>query len=626
MEGLVIIIEEHQKGVMDHEGKDIEFDSSGKITIYNNTGGPVFDLTLVLDKIDKTSLKGRKELNIGLVRHEEDKKTQSITYSIADVPKAINLSEEIQLPPDMPKPMAYINEDLSINIKYTIANRWKSKFTFNMEKKFPEQIKIKTIPTISSGIIERVDNTLNAKDVVLDIGDKLELDVETAFSPSTSEAFRSGRIKYNYVGENVTISDIEIVEVRGTLKINSYVDKIERTTERGVWDCYVVVDNTSKAEIKVSPEIELRSGTLLEEFGSGEYTWNLIKQHPGIRSYDTIKFDPVSIKPGETKRIGPFTIKSDEEPLLSSEIKTVIIPKIIKKLTGEFTIEDVEVPVFSAVTGKTVKVAHPPYIYGLTEHQLVAHLEETINVETYVENTGSAKADYVKFVETIPKDIIPPKLTGIRVFLRKGNNELILPSETINLSLEPDDYDPSKGHELIIEVKDLYTKLGEFFEKGDRVIARYQLQSSNLTEPKKVYEMPSEIYLATAIGTKPLHVSLESIPRLETLEALRKVVKSKDVLLTETKDEYIVVISLKNEGDLPVKDYDFADKIPMNFELVEEKIEPEPDDVSEVRDGLVLKWSIGEIPPKGEIKIEYLVRGRPGHRVSDLYKIHETGG
>ncbi|MGQ4891083.1 MAG: hypothetical protein ACP6IP_01205 [Candidatus Njordarchaeia archaeon] len=623
MEGLVIVIEEKQKGTMDHEGKDIEYESLGKINIYNNTGSPIFDLTLFLENVDKTSLKGRKELTIGIVRHEEGRNTHTIAYSIADVPKAVILSEKIQLPPDLPVPIAYLNEDLPITIKYLIANKWKSKFTVNMQKKFPEQIKIKTIPTLATGILEKEDNTLNASDIELGVGDTLEIDLETTFSPATADAFRSGVVIYRYHGDEVTISDLEIKEVHGTLKINSHIDKIERTEERGIWDCYVVVENTTKAEIMVAPEIEIKSGTLLEESGSGEFVWNLIKQHPGLRSYDTVVFERVLLKPGETKKIGPFTLRSDEEPKLSSEVKTVIIPKIIKKLDGEFTIEDVEVPVFSGVVEKTVKVSHPPYIHGMTEGQLVAHLEETINVETYVENRGSAKADYIKFVENIPKDIIPPKRTGIRVFFKKGVNEIILPAETLNITIDPDDMDPSTEHKLVIEVKDLYTKMGEFFEKGDRIIARYQLGASNLTEPNNVYEFPTEVHMATAIGTKPLVLKLAEVPKLETLTALRKVVKSKDVILTETKDEYIVVILLKNEGDLPVTNYEFVDKVPLSFELIEEKVDPEPSDVSEVRDGLILKWVIKEIPAKEEVKVEYMVRGRPGHKVSDLYKIYE---
>ena len=149
------------------------------------------------------------------------------------------------------------------------------------------------------------------------------------------------------------------------------------------------------------------------------------------------------------------------------------------------------------------------------------------------------------------------------------------------------------------------------------------MTSSTLTESGRTYEFPASIEVALAAGTRPLKITLTEIPRIETVEALRKVIKSKDILLGEEKDLYTVVITLKNEGDLPVKTYEFIDKIPLSFELLEEKTEPEPRDISETKDGLILKWIIGEIPAKSEFKITYQVRGRPGHKASDLYRIYE---
>jgi len=622
-EGLIILIEEYQKGTMTHENKDVEFNNSGKIRVINNTGSPILDLTLVVKGIDKTSLKGRNEINLGVIRHEEGKNVEEVVYSISDVPKAIVLMEEIVLPGDLPKPIGYINEKLDITLKYTIGNKWNEKFKVEAKKEIPQQFEIIEIPSISKGTLERIDSTLTLSSLEMDIGDTLEINLRARIAPQTPEKFRSGIIKYSYEGEGTTISGIEIEEVKGSLKVNSYIDKAERTTERGIWECYVVVNNTTKADIAVSPEISIVSGKLIEEHQPAEFKWNLVRRHPGMRTYDSIIFEQVRIKAGETKRIGPFLIRSDEEPKLDLNIRTWIIPKIIKILKGDFTIQDVEIPIFAAVGSKTVKVTHPDYIHGLNENQIASHLEETMNIETYVENTGSAKSDYIKIIDTIPAHFVPPKRVNVRVFISKAGNEFILPSETVDIRLEPDDADPSKDHNLIIEVKDIYTKLGEFFENGDRIIVRYQMTSSNLTEAGKIYEFPALIEVALAPGTRPLKVTLTEVPKIETVEALRKVVKSKDILLGEEKDFYTVIITLRNEGDLPVKSYEFIDKIPLSFELLEEKIDPEPRDISETKDGLILKWIISEIPAKSEFKITYQVKGRPGHKASDLYRIYE---
>ncbi|MHA1676743.1 MAG: hypothetical protein ACTSU6_06145, partial [Candidatus Njordarchaeales archaeon] len=177
-------------------------------------------------------------------------------------------------------------------------------------------------------------------------------------------------------------------------------------------------------------------------------------------------------------------------------------------------------------------------------------------------------------------------------------------------------------HLLTVELYGFFNTFGESIIKGDAIILRYKMASAD-PKPGTTYRLPAEADISMTAETKPLTIKLEEVPALETLEAVRKIIKIKEVLPGEEEGEYVVVAILKNDGDLPEYNYEFYDKIPMTFEYVEERAEPAPESIDEMRDGLLLKWVIPEIPAKQEVKIKYVVRGRSGHRVSDLKKILE---
>ena len=164
--------------------------------------------------------------------------------------------------------------------------------------------------------------------------------------------------------------------------------------------------------------------------------------------------------------------------------------------------------------------------------------------------------------------------------------------------------------------------LGEPLIRGESIIVRYTTQSVD-PKPGVTYEFPATAEIAYSPDTRPLKISLVEVPKLETMEAARKILKSKEVLPGEEENEYVVTVTLKNDGDLPVENYEFVEQIPDSFEFIPEKAEPAAESVEEVLGGVTVKWLIKEIPAKSEYKVKYAVKGKPGHKVSDLYKIIE---
>ncbi len=621
-EGLIIILSEKQEGVLTHDNKEKEFKTRGEIIIVNNTGSPIYDLELKLSGIEKTDLE--KKVTVGFVpARETGKEPKRVPYNIRDVPRAVDLNENLIFPEDITQPVTLMNEEIDLTVRFNIKNSTDAEMVVDFDKEMPTQIIAKEIPSLPSGTLNVEAGRLSLREYRILPRDSKAIEVKSLIIAEKPDAFRSGKITYRYFGEGITISGLGIEEVTGTLNVRHHVDKSERSEQRGVWDNYVIIENLSRASIKVVAEIGVISGKILTpEEGGAEIRGSIEWRIPGRRDYDTIVMEPVIVGPGETTRIGPFTLQSDEEPKVSTNLRIWIIPEIIKRVSGEFLIEDIEIPVIWGRITKEVSVEHPSYIMGMTDKQLVGHLEESVNVTIKVDNLGSATVDHVIIRDVIPADFKPPRIADIKISLIKGGGEITVPPEMIRISLEPQDPDPSREHRLTIEIFGIAYYLGESLLRGEGVVINYKMIAAD-PKPHKTYELPAEADLAVTPDIRPLRIKLEEVPTLETLEAIRKIAKSKEVLPGEVEGEYIVIVTLRNEGDLPVRNYEHIEQLPPTFEFITERATPAPETVEEIIEGLSIKWLIQEIRAREEFKIQFVVRGKPGHKVSDLLRIVE---
>jgi len=619
-EGLIIILHEKQEGVLSYDGREKEMKTTGEIIIINNTGSPIFDLDLFLTGVEKTDLE--RKVSIGMIPAGETGGQQKVVkYNIREVSRAVELLEQMIFPEDFARPVTLMNQEIDLKMRYTIKNNTATDFNVEFEKELPTQIVIRDLPAIETGSLLMEGNRVLLKDFRVPSKDVKTFDIGAVILAEDVEAFRSGRVTYRYYGEGFTISGLNVEEVQGLINVRHYVDKNERADQRGVWDNYVIVENMSKAPIKVVAEIGVVSGKILtpEEGGAsirGSIEWKI----PGKRDYDTIVMEPVVIGPRETTKIGPFTLASEEEPKVQTALKIWIIPTVIRKTSGSFVIEDFEIPVVWGRITKEVTVEHPSYIKGVTVHQLVGHLEEPVDVTVKVDNLGSASVDQIVVKDIIPADFRPPRVIDVNVTLIKGGGEIPVPQEMLRVSMEPSDTDPTKRHELKIEVFGIAYNLGEPLIRGESVVVKYKMFAVD-PKPGTTYEFPADAELAMAADTRPLKIALETVPKLETLEALRKVVKSKEIQPGAVENEYVVIVTLRNEGDLPVQNYRHIERLPPTFEFVPEKAEPTPESMEEVIEGLEIRWLVKEIAAKSEYKITFTVRGKPGHKVADLLKI-----
>ena len=621
-EGLIIVIEERQKGTISPTGKLLELNTEGTIYIYNNTGSPLYDVEIGLKNVEYTNLP--KKLTAGIIpTFNPEKGPTKFDYKIREKGPGVFVTETLAFPADIAKPVALLNQKIDLKIRYHFKNDLGQIMTVDFTRELPKQFVLEIPPTPETGSLSKEDDKLVLAGFEVPARSEKVLEIPVDLLAETVDAFRSGKTTWSYKGEGASISGIEIQYVKSTLNISYYVDKTERIEQRGIWDNYVIVENTTKAPIKVIAIVSIISGKILTaEEGGAEFKGTIEPKTPGRREYDTIVFEPVIINPGDTAKIGPFTIRSEGEPKLSADIEVYVLPEVIYKVYGEFSIEDIEIPVVWGKATKEVYVTHPPAYATADRYNLIAHLVEDVNVETVIENLGSAELDRIHVIETIPEDHKPPRPVDVKVYLVTEGGEIELPPEIAKVAVEPEDTDPSKPHKLSIDTIGLAYTAEKPMMKGDKLVIRYKIKSAD-PKPDKVYEYPSVVELAYTADTRPLVIELEEVPKIKTIAAVKKITKRKTIEPGAEPDVYVVILTLKNEGDLPESNYEVIEFLPTTFDLVEEQVEPPLKSVEETETGVLLRWIIPEIPAKSEVTVKYTVRGKPGHKVSDLLKIAE---
>lgn len=614
--GLIIIIAEKQEGKISHDGKELERRDTGRIIVVNRTGGPIYDFEIDLRGYEKTNLP--KTVSIAVVK--ADGPTE-VSYDIADVPKAVDIAEIFELPSDLPRITAYKDVEIPFRLTFYAKNNTQAPAIVDFERDLPQAFVVRELPP---GFI-KTDTTLKLERVEVAPQSESKKSLDVILAAKDVSAFNTNPVRVTWFLEGATISGVDVVEVRGTMAaVEYYVDTTERMEERGTWDCYVVVTNKSQAKIKVQAEVAIAEGepVLPEEGAPTEgvgLPFEYLEPAPGVREHPTLVFKPVEVEPGQTVRIGPFVVKNPTAPKTICEIKTWIIPIVIRRVGGVWEIEGVPVYVVHGEVTKDVSVEHPAYIHGLTDKQVVAHLKEDMRAKIEFKNAGSAELDYIRIEDVIPADFAPPKPEQVKV-MYVGETSVELPAEkAYRIRLEPEVPDPSVEHKLVIEISGLMPLLGHYVKPGDSIVIEYPFSSAD-PKPDKTYEFPVTIHIAPAPEFRKHEIRPAEVPKIQTVPAVRKVTRRKEVQPVE--DQFEVHYIIKNEGTLPERNLTITDYLPADkVELLEETIEPKPESVDVVAGRIQISWLIEELAPGQEIVLKYRVKLKPGARVADLLRV-----
>lgn len=625
-EGLIIVLNESQESVVTHRGEKEKLVNKGLLTIKNLTGGPIYDFELNLRNIDNTDLDETIE---EAYLKEFETEGKQIDYSvITDRELIVDFSEELDFKEGLITPVAIYEQETPFLIHFSMSNKTNGPLKLTTSKELHEKMDIPQLPTVEKGKLSK-NGQLKWEIPSMSPNEEAKVSIEGSILSKDTEEIGSGEIMYEATGEDFTISGVEVDSVKaGVLgKVKTTTDKEERLKERGVWDVRIHVENESTSPIRATGLIGVMTGKVLgggegeEGEEEEEIPGRIESPIPGKREYPRVVSNPVSVEPGEEKIIGPFPIRSEVEPNLTTDVEYEIIPKIVKKVTGKSQIREVSIPVLSGKLSKELEVKHPPAAAGLSAKELMSNLEEPVEVQVKLENTGSAGIDYCQLSEVLPAGFRPPKRDEIEISLKSGEMEPIeVPEENVELEITPEK--PTEENELKIAVSDLSHVFEHPMRKGDFITVKYEITALK-PEAGQKYDFPCTAYLSVTPADRPKSFVLDEPPVLETARIERKIRKSKKVAPGTGEKEFVVTAVLRNDGDLPARNYEFKDLIPSNFEFIEESAEPQPSRTRELPDGIEARWAIEKIPADGRKEIKYTVRGRQNFKVSNLTKVRD---
>lgn len=616
-EGLFIEFIEEQEVEAEYGFKNPRVASKGKIIIKNRTGGVLSDVELELKGYEGTNLEPK--IFIGFIKDGEDR---VIEYDVTKDFLGVKIVEELQFPPDVPEPFALKCDPISMKIQFNVSNEMEIPATFTIEKTTPKPFKVASEPSTPSGAFEKADDKISWKDGTVDAGSETRLPIEITVHPEDVETFNSGIIEYSWNAEGGTLSGLKFGTITGIPKHAKRIVREERLETPGIWDVSIIVTNNSKETISVGALIEIREGDLLTEVEGGKPIKGSIERRaPGIRVYDIVKLDAITIQPGETGTLGPITIRNPAQPKIREELKFTIHPKVSYKIISKGKIGDIPIPVVWGTITRKVEVAHEEFYGGLQPNQIAAHAEERLTNITEVHCGGSAGLDEIVIRDIIPEDIAPPPPGAVEVYISK-RGETRVPDEILEITIEPEGSIPEEQNTLVVKITNISYFFDEPLLSGERIWLKYNMTSIDPKENKE-YDFGSTAELRKVPGGKARVISLEEVPKVTGVLAKRLISVEKEVEPLE-EGWFEVKATIFNESQIGVPQHIFTDRIPETFELDERTINPPAESVEVLPEGGVLiRWKLSFAPGESKV-VSYKVKARvPEARVADLYAVYE---
>jgi len=281
-----------------------------------------------------------------------------------------------------------------------------------------------------------------------------------------------------------------------------------------------------------------------------------------------------------------FEMVSMDLPALKSNISSRVVFELRKAYQGVITKKGTPLPVIAAEIFKSYS---PKEVMGL--------VETPIEVSLLIRNIGSAPLNQIKIKDFIPMQFRPPTPSASQ-FGAKGME--ISPD---SLQIVPNDEDPTKVHELILEINNLQQLTGKI-ESGAEATLKYPVLA--MTPRPGEYEGKYEIFLN---GDPPgLAAHYTGLGIIQVKHARRKLICTKTVMPVEI-DQFQIDLEIRNEGEIEIKDIIVHDRIPASFHII--SFEPSflrPIENEETEEPKI-SWSIDKILPADTLMITYIVKG-----------------
>ncbi len=254
-------------------------------------------------------------------------------------------------------------------------------------------------------------------------------------------------------------------------------------------------------------------------------------------------------------------------------------------------------------TPQSVPVARISYTKSFDPPEVNSMDKTPVEVTIEVKNVGTARLNEVRIEDQLPDDIMPPKRENISIWV--AGKEYKGP---VDITIEPDNQEPTVPHRLTFVIKDLKDTVGEL-QPGETIKINYAIMAWR-NRPEKQY--PSPISCSANTFPAGLTADTASAPdghKLGVIYRKRAISAKKSINKGTQTGEYVVILLVENKGEVTVENVKVVDWVPAAFKY--ERVEPveESPTTTADKDGTLLTWVWARMNPGDKKQIHVTVSG-----------------
>ena len=602
---VLILNEEFLEFDYDNNGKRKSALGNGNISIFNNSiKDRIWDANLQFSGSQFDNQKDENNINLGIFEPGSNKVLKYEIVNSEEIQDLVKVYQTIENQnEDIKRDSSVDNEYFSSQvkdqnyllmlgrenvIKFTIlienhSNSFLEKFKFNkvLPANFYDlELQSKTIKDfkISQNSIECSLNKLNS-------GDKAEIVIVAKVYPKKNENIKTGKFDLTFNLSEKVISGVKINKFSGYSHAMHAIKKSEKNYAPNHWQCSLIFENHSDFKMK------LKSILIYDKSKSKK-----------ILEHDFSETGGAVVLPRAKYTSEYFDVIDEKEPTFtrkveySVEYKTESNSKIISKYEEN-----------------TFKITSVLIKKKLAEGEIKSFEETKINSRIIINNEGTIPIKGLMVSERIPEDFLPPRdISEYKLYRSSGALEL----DDLEISVTPDDDDPSHEHTLELNINLKNNRLDSVIEVEDFLEIKYPLKAIT-PDYKKAYNFPLKVFsyypqYTDSRDKSEFFIIMDDISKMDQSaikisHKRRKLMVGKEIFPGRSSNEFAIYIVAKNGSNIKLSDVNVTDSFPDSFELISSNLDHKISK-SKKNGGQKISFTIDTILPFQEREIMYYLK------------------
>jgi hypothetical protein len=408
----------------------------------------------------------------------------------------------------------------------------------------------------------------------------------------SSDPVKTGNIEVKFVGTSSITGGIELENFKASTKNSYFMDILERDDEPDLWDCSLVIDNTSDFKIEII-DVDIYAPE------------DVSKKFIELNQENLPK-----LPPGQKWNSDSWEYKSSGFPSFKRNLEFRVLPEVQAEASGTITIGDVYL-ILASITGE-VAYESAEMLLGVEQEENIikinSYTDSDIETTLSLVNNGSAPLNELSLeMGNFSDTFKPPNIDEVKLLW--DGTDIEIPPGAISIEA----HSPEALTIVLKNLKDSSTGMLNPNSKLDAVFPVHAINPTQDTEFKPVIIFKANTFpLGQPIEYIP---PTEEVPELRVVHIRRKYRKGKEIIPIGAIGNYQIVIHFENVGNVTLEKIELVDRVLDNFNYGEFSLEP--DKIADEKGMDILSWKLDSIEPGQKIEITYDIQGEGEYSPKD---------